>query len=184
MEDPPYLICDIPRGACKQRGRTEGFYTCASRDDISARWQTALLPVVLAASFVFAGLSTFGGQNLPQNFLLNWSAILTAGASFALPLAYALPVSRLARRLQKTGCAIAGYDGAEHISRRRCVVLTDTDLFPPGTITLNGMPAGHIELRAKNDRRNLASGFYQFQHVPRLIFFERIQHPLVENPAG
>ena len=139
MEDPPYLICDIPRGACKQRGRTEGFYTCASRDDISARWQTALLPVVLAASFVFAGLSTFGGQNLPQNFLLNWSAILTAGASFALPLAYALPVSRLARRLQKTGCAIAGYDGAEHISRRRCVVLTDTDLFPPGTITLNGM---------------------------------------------
>jgi len=46
------------------------------------------------------------------------------------------------------------------------------------------MPAGHIELRAKNDRRNLASGFYQFQHVPRLIFFERIQHPLVENPAG
>lgn len=139
MEDPPYLICDIPRGACKQRGRTEGFYTCASRDDVSARWQAALLPVVLAASFVFAGLSTFGGQNRPQNFLLNWSAVLTAGASFALPLAYALPASRLARRLQKTGCAIAGYDGAEHISRRKCVILTDADLFPPGTITLNGM---------------------------------------------
>ena len=139
MEDPPYLITDIPRGACKQRGRTEGFYTCANRDDVSTRWQAALLPVVLMASFVFAGLSSFGGQNRPQNFLLNWSAILTAGASFALPLAYALPFSRLARRLQKTGCAIAGYDGAERISRGKCVVLTDTDLFPPGTISLNGM---------------------------------------------
>lgn len=139
MEDPPYLITDIPRGACKQRGRAEGFYTCASRADAASRWQAALLPVVLTASVVFAGLSSFGGQGRPQNFLLNWSAILTAGASFALPLAYALPFSRLARRLQKTGCAVAGYDGAERISRGRCLILTDTDLFPPGTISLNGM---------------------------------------------
>lgn len=146
MEDPPYLITDIPRGACKQRGRIRGFYTCASRDDVSARWQAALLPVVLTASFVFAGLATFGGQKQPGNFLLNWSAILAAGASFALPLTYALPFARLACRLQKSGCAVAGYDGAERISRKKCVVLTDMDLFPPGTVSLNGMKTYGEEL--------------------------------------
>lgn len=39
----------------------------------------------------------------------------------------------------------------------------------------------HIKLRAEDGRRNLASGFDQFQRVPRLIFFERIQQPIVEN---
>ena len=146
MDDPPYLITDIPRGACKQRGRTKGFYTCANRDDVSCRWQNALLPVVLAASFVFAGLATFGSQRNPHNFLLNWSAILTAGASFALPLTFALPFARLSRRLQKDGCAVAGYDGAERINRGKCLILTDADLFPPGTITLNGMKTYGEEL--------------------------------------
>lgn len=144
-DEPPYLVTDTERGACKQRGSVPGFYTAAMRDDAAAILQTALLPVVLAASIVFAGLSSLG-QGRGSDFLLNWSAILAAGATFSLPLCWGLPWSRLARHLQKTGCAVAGWSGAEKISRRRSMIVTDGDLFPPGTIQLNGVKVYGEEL--------------------------------------
>jgi len=136
MDDtPPYLVAESEKGACKQKGTLEGFYTTAMRSDASTLLQTVLLPVVFMASLVFAGLTTLGrGQG--GNFLLHWSAILTAGGTFALPLCWALPFGKLARHLQKTGCAVAGWSGAERISRKHCMILTDTDLFPPGTVKI------------------------------------------------
>ena len=135
---PPYLVTDLERGACKQAGRVEGFYTTAERDSDSVLWQTALTPVFLMASVVFAGLGSLGlGRG--EDFLLNWSAILGASASLALPLAEALPFSRLSRRLYKAGGALAGCAGADAVSRRRSMIVTDTDLFPPGTIMFNGV---------------------------------------------
>ena len=136
-DEPPYLVTDTERGACKQRGSVPGFYTTAMKDDAATLWQTAFLPLVLVGTVVFAGLSSLG-QGRGGDFLLNWSAILAAGGTFALPLCWALPWSRLSRHLQQTGCAVAGWAGAEKISRRRCMIVTDGDLFPPGTLRLNG----------------------------------------------
>ena len=144
-DDPPYLVTETERGACKQKGSIPGFYTTAQRTDLVRVWQTVLLPVVLAASVVFAGLSSLG-QGRGADFLLNWSAILSAGATFSLPLCWGIPWSRLARHLQKIGCAVAGWSGAERISRRRAMILTDADLFPPGTMQLNGVKVFGEEL--------------------------------------
>ncbi len=135
--NPPYLVTNTGRGACKQRGSIPGFYTTASRDDAATIWQAVLLPVFLVATFVFAGLSSFG-QERKADFLLNWSAILAAAATFSMPLCWGLPWSKLSRHLQKTGCAVASWSGAQKISAHRCMILTDTDLFPPGTIQING----------------------------------------------
>ena len=137
-DEPPYLVADTEQGACKQRGSVPGFYTTAIREEGFVLWQTALLPLVLVGSVVFAGLSSLG-QERGADFFLNWSAILAAGATFALPLCWGLPFSALARRLQKAGCAVAGWSGADRISRRRAMIVTDADLFPPGTIQLNGI---------------------------------------------
>lgn len=137
-DDPPYLVTDTPQGACKQRGTVPGFYTAALRDNGALLWQTAFLPLVLAASLVFAGLSSLG-QERGDDFFLNWSAILAAGAAFSLPLGWGLAYGNLARHLQKAGCAVAGWSGAERISRKRKMILTDADLFPPGTIQLAGV---------------------------------------------
>ncbi len=137
-DEPPYLVTDTPQGACKQRGAVRGFYTAAARDNGAVMWQAAFLPLVLAASVVFAGLSSLG-QGRGADFFLNWSAILAAGAAFALPLGWGLAYGNLARQLQKAGCAVAGWSGAERISRRKKMILTDADLFPPGTIQLGGV---------------------------------------------
>ena len=50
----------------------------------------------------------------------------------------ALPLKRIAARLAKSGSAVAGFSGADAIRRSNCVILTDGDLFPPGTVTLGG----------------------------------------------
>lgn len=145
LSEPPYLVTDTPKGPCKQPGHIEGFYTDTRKDDLPQQWQTALLPVILMATLVFAGLASLG-QGRPQNFLLCWSAILSASASFALPLAWSLPWSNLSRQLQKNGCAVAGWAGADAISREKTMILTDTDLFPPGTVRLNGIKVFGEEL--------------------------------------
>lgn len=137
-DEPPYLVTETEKGACKQAGSVPGFYTTALRENTAAVWQNALMPVVLMASIVFAGLSSLG-QERGDDFLLNWSAILGAGTTFALPLCWGMPFSRLARHFHKAGCAVAGWCGAEKISRRRAMILTDGDLFPSGTIQLNGV---------------------------------------------
>ena len=144
-DEPPYLVTDTEKGACKQRGATPGFYTTAMRDDFSTLLQTALLPLVLVGTIVFAGLTSLG-QGRGADFLLNWSALLTAGSTFSLPLCWGFPCAKLARHLQRAGCAVAGWAGAERISRRRSMILTDADLFPPGTIQLNGVKVYGEEL--------------------------------------
>ena len=144
-DEPPYLVTETDQGACKQNGAVRGFYNTFKSDDMPTLWQTALLPIVAVGSLVFAGLSSLG-QGRGGDFLLNWSAILAAGATFALPLSWSLPFSRLSRHLQKAGCAVAGWQGAEKISARRGLIVTDADLFPPGTIQLNGVKTFGEEL--------------------------------------
>lgn len=136
--EPPYLITDLDKGACKQAGHIPGFWSDAVSTSISERWQAILLPVIFVSTLVFAVLSSLG-QGRPSDFLLNWSAILTGATALVLPLTDALPTARLARRLQKTGCAVAGCCGAEKISHKKSMIVTDRDLFPPGTVLLNGV---------------------------------------------
>lgn len=145
-DDPPYLVTDTGRGACKQRGSVPGFTTAALAENLAAFWQGVFLPVILVASLVFAGLSSAkrGGM---ADFLLNWSAILSGGAALALPLCWSLPFSKQAHHLQKMGCAVAGWTGAEAISRRKTMILSDVDLFPPGTMKLNGVKVYGEEIR-------------------------------------
>lgn len=145
-DDPPYLVTETKRGACKQRGAFPGFYTAALRNGGAALWQTAALPVALAATVVFAGLTSLG-QDRGADFFLNWSALLAAAATFSLPLCWGLPFAQLAERLQKAGCAVAGWTGAEKISRGRAMVLSDADLFPPGTVQMNGVKVYGEELQ-------------------------------------
>lgn len=136
--EPPYLVTDAPQGACKEPGCLRGFYDDSVKDDLSLKWQTALVPVILMGTLVFGGLTSLGKGN-GSDFLLCWSATLAAASSLALPLAWSLPWSRLAGQLQKSGCALAGWAGAAAISRKKKLVLSDLDLFPPGAVRVNGI---------------------------------------------
>ena len=90
------------------------------------------------ASLAFSVLSTL---EMKQPLLLAWnlSVLLASADLLAFPLVCALPLQRIAARLAKSGSAVAGFAGADAIRRSNCVILTDGDLFPPGTVTLGGL---------------------------------------------
>lgn len=136
--EPPYMVTVTALGASKSSGQTAGFSGCLQHEDGNSRAQCVLLPIILTASFVFAVLATVECAS-PWLFAWNFSAILCGAGVLAIPLVYAYPLSKLAKRLAKSGGAVAGFAGADEIRASNCVVLTDSDLFPPGTITLNGL---------------------------------------------
>ncbi len=65
--------------------------------------------------------------------------MVTASASFSGLLCYSLPYCRLVKHLTPLGAAIAGWTGTVSTRRVYAMVLTDADLFSPGTISLNGI---------------------------------------------
>ena len=134
----PYIVTVTAGGAAKRMGLPGGFSNSARASDPYSRWQSVLLPVFLAAAVVFGVLSTLETK---QNALLAWnlSVMLASANLLAFPMVCALPLKRIAARLAKSGSAVAGFSGADAIRRSNCVILTDGDLFPPGTVTLGGL---------------------------------------------
>ncbi len=135
---PPYAVAQTAAGACKQKGKIRGFYRLSQEEDLSRRWQKVLVPLVLAACTLLSGVVCLGGERMDEFFWV-WSALLASSLPFSLPLTGALPLRNLNRRLGRSGCAVAGYAGAAWAGGSRRMVVGDSDVFPPGTVSLNGL---------------------------------------------
>ena len=62
-----------------------------------------------------------------------------ASAAFSSVLAFTLPYAVAARKMSGSGAAVAGWDGAKDIGSSRHVVITDTDMFPRGTVEVGNI---------------------------------------------
>ena len=134
---PPYVVSVLPAGVCKQRGVLEGFYRMTMRPDPARQWQNYVLPLLLSAAVVLSGVVCFTARPM-EEFPWVLAALTGAGVQLSLPLTGALPLYYLTRRRERSGAAAAGYAGARAVARSGRMVLTDDDLFPAGTVTLNG----------------------------------------------
>lgn len=134
---PPYVVSVLPAGVCKQRGVLEGFYRMTMRPDPARQWQNYVLPLLLSAAVVLSGVVCFTARPM-EEFPWVLAALTGAGVQLSLPLTGTLPLYYLTRRLERSGAAAAGYAGARAVARAGRIVLTDDDLFPAGTVTLNG----------------------------------------------
>lgn len=138
MGEPNWIADLCGGGVARGAGGREGFCTRTVMEDTSAQWQRLLLPVLAAASLVFAALSSVG-QERGQDLFWCWSAILCAASSLVFPMSFCVPYGRLASRLARGGAVLAGQYGAMALSSSRRVVVTDADLFPPGSVSLGGL---------------------------------------------
>ena len=134
---PPYVVSVLPAGTCKQRGVLEGFYRMTMRPDPARQWQNYVLPLLLSTAVVLSGVVCFTARPMAE-FPWVLAALTGAGVQLSLPLTGALPLYYLSRRLERSGAAAAGYAGARVVARSGRILLTDDDLFPAGTVTLNG----------------------------------------------
>lgn len=122
----------------KSAAQTAGFYTNLVQADITERVYNYAAPLFLIASLIFAILSSIGhGQ--PQYFAYFFAAILSVTASFSSIFAFASPFSAISKRAKRSGAAIAGWAGACEIYYSDGALITDDDIFPVGTLTINGL---------------------------------------------
>lgn len=125
------------RYVCRAQRPITGAVRRSEQPDFCQNTYATAAPILLLVSLLLAVGASVNGQG--AYFLHTLSALLSVSASFTAFLSFPLPYSMIARKLQGSGAAIAGYEGCADIGRSRRVVLSDSDLFPPGTMKLSGI---------------------------------------------
>lgn len=119
----------------KWSGSPVGFGSQMQLPDAGARVYRIAGPLLLLACFLCAAMASVG-QDAPGRFLWAASALFTAASPWSALLAYGLPYKKLAARLNRVGAALAGWTGAAR-SRAGGILMTDGDLFPPGSVKVS-----------------------------------------------
>lgn len=127
--------CRAVKGPLHQE---KAFLTEMERPDTVDRFSMIYVPVALAASIIFALLASVG-RGEPVRFFWAFSAILSVSAPLGLICAFGASYKNVSRRLLSSGAAIAGARQANLLRGTEEVVLTENDLFPSGSISLESL---------------------------------------------
>lgn len=122
----------------KHAGTPEGFGRQIQAPDGAQKLFGIIAPVLLCACFLLPVLSCIAGGRYPE-LLWALAAVYTAACSLSAPLLFSRPFHKLSRRLTQCGAAVAGWPGVTEQRRGDGILLGDQDLFPPGSVSLNGM---------------------------------------------
>ena len=122
----------------KWPGQVKGFGSQIQSDDGAMRAFRTAAPLLLLACLLFS-LQSSVGEGRPELFLWCLSATLCASASLSGALAFTLPWRILSRRLAGVGASLAGWEGIRRQAKNTGILLSDTDLFPPGSVVMNGV---------------------------------------------
>ena len=119
----------------KVTGKTGGFYRQITQADICERIYGVAAPLLMIAALIFAAVTAIGGRGF-SGFLYALSALLAVSASFTAFTAFPLPFETVARKTKNTGGVVAGWGGASEIHDADGAIITDDDVFPIGTVSL------------------------------------------------
>jgi len=122
----------------KRSGPVAGFGSQIQTMDGAERIYQVFSPLVLLSSLFFAIISSLG-RNRPQDLLWCLASILTAAAPLSASLCFGQPWRKLSARLSRSGAALAGWEGIVNTTGASNLLLYDADLFPPGSVSLNGI---------------------------------------------
>lgn len=140
----PYLVTldedkwDGRAAFTKWSGEVTGFGSQIQGEDGAARAFRPMAGLMIPACILFAAIAS-AGKERPELFLWSLSAMLCAAASLSAALSFPLPARLVSRRLSGVGAALAGWEGIRRQAKNAGILLTDTDLFPPGSVALNGV---------------------------------------------
>lgn len=140
----PYLVTLDERkwngrdAYAKTSAPLHGFGSQIQGEDGAGRVFRYAVPLLLLSCLLFSLISSLGTRQ-PEHFLWCLSATLMSCASFSGLLCFGMPFSIISARLYRSGAALAGWEGVRWAGKNNGILLTDNDLFPPGTISLNGI---------------------------------------------
>ena len=130
---------DIDKSVLKKASRRiDGFYNNLMRPDVAESFFRYATPLLLAVALILSVLTAVAkGQG--EYFLHILSSLLAAAAPFSALMAFSVPFTAVSRSIRKSGASIAGWGGADEICFSDGACVTDEDLFPPGTLSFNGI---------------------------------------------
>ena len=148
----PYVVTQDPdvlagkTGFRKWLGLPKGFGSqIRTTNQADERFQK-LTPVLMTACVCLALLTTVA-HHQPKLVLWSLSALFTASATLGASLTLSFPLQILGSKLATLGVALAGWPGIAAAKGCRAALLTDNDLYPPGTVTLaNSKPLSNLPM--------------------------------------
>lgn len=130
----------------KKLGSTKGFIKKSLQPDISERVYRRVTAPVLILLLIFSLAAAYlSGTGAVVHCL---AALSCAAAALTGTLVFARPFSQVAKKLIGNGAALAGWGGAEDMSKAVGLIIRDLDVYPENTIILNGMKVlsgAHVE---------------------------------------
>lgn len=123
------------RGLVRTQPNVDRFMEKLETRDLTERAQRIFTPIAAVSALALTLLIGIGlKQDVPwTGSLLFLGAVPTAGL-----LAYPRLYLQLSRRLAETDAALCGYYGAEVFGGEHSILIGDEDIFPTGSLTLNG----------------------------------------------
>ncbi len=98
------------------------------------------VPLALAMAFVFSVVSSVrAGTPLVQML----SACLCAALPVCGFICYSRPFAQISRRLARAGAALCGWSSAKILGGDIGEIVTDSDLYPAGSVSINGVKVYH-----------------------------------------
>lgn len=148
----PYVVTQDPdvlagkTGFRKWLGLPKGFGSQIRTTSQADEKFQKLTPVLMTACVCLALLTTVAHRQ-PKLVLWSLSALFTASATLGAALTVSLPLQMLGEKMSTLGVALAGWPGVAAAKGCRAALLTDNDLYPPGTVTLaNAQPLSNLPM--------------------------------------
>ena len=120
----------------KARRNTTGFVRRSEEPDLVESTYHVIAPFMIIAILVLSLLASIGQAKFFYLFHVI-ASLSSVAAVFSALICFPLSFSQLSRRLVPSGAAIAGSAGAWDLSRSNRIVVTDSDLFPPDTLSFD-----------------------------------------------
>lgn len=142
LSEDPYSVtaesgsADEGVAIVKSKRDTAGYVNRCEEPDCTENAFRLLAPVLMALSVLFALIAAAVTKRWEYFFHI-LAAISAACAPFAAFLAFPLPYSLVSALLFRGGSAIAGWPGACDIGRSKHVIVTDSDIFPPSSVSFD-----------------------------------------------
>lgn len=119
----------------KSEREPDGFIHRAEESSPGEAVYTILAPYLIVLGLVLSVLAAIlSGQFAGMAHIL--AAIFASFVPVCVILSFSLPFRTVAQRLFSRGLALAGWSGASDVGRSAHMIITDDDIFPPGTIQI------------------------------------------------
>lgn len=122
----------------KSKRGTAGYLRRCEEPDLAENAYGTVAVFLLAAALVLSVVAA--ALSKEWNYFFRILAAITAPcAPFAAFLSFSLPYSIIARRIFMSGSAIAGWAGLRDIGSSKHLIITDCDIFPAGTLSIESV---------------------------------------------